>query len=1082
MVKSKLLLLMVALVGLTYQASAQKVTLDFQRVKLEKVLSSITQQTGYDFNYSLPVVNPDKIVSIKVSNADFSSVIPLLFPDGKVGYVIKDKVVFLTDNSNAVTRQPKSGGELSGLVTDDKGSPIVGATVIIQGTVSGTSTGADGKFTLNNVAPGSVVEISCIGYGKQTITIHSQTKITVVMEEDSAVLDEVVVVGYGVQRRSDVTGSVSSVKADELLSAPSSSTAQALQGRVSGVMVQNASGHPSGDVVIRIRGANSLTYGNDPLVIIDGVQDGNIGGLNPNEVESIEVLKDAAALSIYGSRGANGVILVTTKSGKGAKIATVSYNGYIAFDKVSKTLDALDATQYATLFNEYRKENGQSEFFSDPAAMGKGTDWQDAIFRNGLTHSHNVSIGGSSEKISYFVSGSLLDKKGIMLNTNYRQYSLRANLKVQATKWLSFGLNSYMTADDAGEGEIGQAITSALQWSPTKPIYDASTKGGYSQPGGGVGPNSADNPVGLLKEPVNDKYGNSFNLAPQVEAKITDWLKFSSQYVYKSNNRNSGYFDNQVVNDGPVSNTSGSLMTSRYTSQQNTNILSFDKTFGRDHHLSATLVYEISKDKYESNTSAAKGIPINLGYHGLQFGATMLQPWVEYSATSMQSVMGRINYAYKNRYMISLSDRYDGASQLADGHKWDNFAAVSLGWNLAEERFMEGTRRVIDELKIRGSYGSVGNAAVPAYSSKLKFTSGYDSNNNPILEVSQLNNENLKWERTTETNVGLDLRMFNSRFNFTAEYYSKKTTDLLMWQKVPTALGVESVLNNVGAVSNKGVDIAISGYPVSGKNFTWNTNLTFNYNKNRILELDGLSNRIVYTSDADYPGTVGSFVQEVGQPMGTFLGYIYDGVWKTSEASLAAVYGAVPGDAKYRDIDNNQKIDSKDITIIGNAQPEYIFGWNNTFAYKGFELNMFWQGVAGNDIYNQNRIRRESTSSTFPTSNVILNRWTPTNQHTDIPSFTGVEYLNSSRWVEDGSYLRLKNLSLAYNFSHKLLVKTRFISAAKIYVSASNIWTITDYKGYDPEASIGSDATAAGVDRGIYPSSKSWIIGLELKF
>lgn len=456
---------------------------------------------------------------------------------------------------------------------------------------------------------------------------------------------------------------------------------------------------------------------------------------------------------------------------------------------------------------------------------------------------------------------------------------------------------------------------------------------------------------------------------------------------------------------------------------QNTNILTFDKEWN-GHHIQATAVYELFKDQYNSAQASAKGIPVGMGYQGVHFGTIIQKPWVEYSSTAMLSVMGRVNYAYKNKYLLSASFRRDGASQLADGHKYDNFSAISAGWNVAEENFMKNTKTIISELKIRASYGSVGNAAVPAYSSQMKFNPGTDANGNPTLSIAQLANENLKWERTNELNIGVDTRWWNGRLSFSAEYYNKKTTDLLMWQKVPSALGVESVLTNVGSVRNKGWEFSFGGTPVSVKNFSWNVNYSINFNSNKILALDGQSNTLISTA-FDMPGLVGSFVEMVGQPMGTFLGYEYAGVWKAQEVSTAALYGAKPGDAKYTDRNKDGKINSEDIDIIGNAQPKFTYGINNTFKYRNIDINIFFQGVYGNDTYNQNRVRRESYSGggAFPTSLVIKDHWTASHQ-TDIPSFTGVEYVNSSRWVEDGSYLRLKNLTIGYNLPKKLLHKT----------------------------------------------------------
>lgn len=1078
--KHKILLVMLLSIPAYFTASAQKVSMDFRQVKLSKVFEEITRQTGLTVAYSRPTVNPDKIVTVKAVKEELAGVLDRLFSDMNVMYEIGEKKIYLKEKQLPDSKvQSGKVRTISGFIVNDAGEPVIGASVAVQGTSLGAITGLNGEYTLKDVPEKAKVTISFIGYKTVTLPVTDKSLAKVTLKEDTEMLDEVVVVGYGVQRKSDITGSVSSVKSEELLSAPNTSTAQALQGRVSGVVVQNTSGDPSGAVSIRIRGSNSLTYGNDPLVIIDGVQDGNIGSLNPNQIESVEVLKDAAALSVYGSKGANGVILVTTKNGASGK-ARISYNGFVSFDQVRKKLPSLNATDYATLLNEARNENNLNPIFDQEelAGLGEGTNWQDEIFRNTISHTHNVSISGGKEGISYFVAGGYTDKQGVVLNTDFKEYTFRSNFKIQANKRLSFVLNTFASYDKSQKGEYEQAISAALQWSPTKPVYDSESAGGYSQPGR-VGPTSF-NPVGYAKEFVNDNSGSVFNVAVTGEYKFWDFLKFSTLFSYKTNSRSSGYFDNQVVNNGPTTEVSGSKSQSRYIALQSTSILTFDKSFGK-HNVQATGVYEVLKDNYDGTSASAKGIPVGLGYNGLQFGSILQQPWVETSKTTMQSFMGRANYSYQKRYMLSASIRYDGASQLAEGHKYDSFTAFSAGWNVMEETFMENLRDIVPEFKIRASYGTVGNAAVPPFASQLKFTPGLDANNNPTLTISQLSNENLKWERTKEFNVGIDSRWWGGRLSFSAEYYKKKTTDLLMWQKVPTALGVESILTNVGAVSNRGFDLTFGGIPVSTKNFKWDINYTVNYNKNKILELDGLSDTMIYTSNADFPGLVGSYVQMVGQPMGTFLGYTFAGVWKQKEATTAALYGAKPGDAKYADLNKDGKIDKEDIGIIGNAQPAWSFGFNNTFTIYNFDLNIFWQGVAGNDVYNQNRVRREVYSSdAFPTNPVIKDHWTPENE-TNIPSFSGTEYVNSSRWVEKGDYLRLKNVTLGYRLPQQLLSKMGF-NAARIYVSANNLWTITKYTGYDPEASMGTDATAAGVDRGIYPSAKSFLVGLDITF
>ncbi len=1061
--------------------SAQKavIKLPSNQLTIGSFFSSIESQSGYLVVYSNRELNTKETVSFSKKKAQVDELLQEFLRGRNMKYEFTNNyIVFSKASENRKIAQQQNKRRITGTVVSQSGESIIGASIKEAGTSNGTITDINGHFSLE-LTTGKSLVISSVGYQSQTVAISRANNYSVTLKEDMKILDEVVVVGYGVQRKSDITGSVSSVKASELNSAPNTSTLQALQGRVAGVMVQNTSGDPAGGASIRIRGANSLTYGNDPLVIVDGVQDASIGSLNPNQIESMEVLKDAAALSIYGSRGANGVIIVTTKKGKHENVQ-ISYNGFMSFDKVRKILPSLGARQYATLLNDAQAANNLSALFTDSeiSQMRDGTNWQNEIFRNAVSQTHNITIGAAKKGISYYIAAGISDKNGVVINSNYREYNVRSNLKAEATKHLTLSLNAFASYSMSHKGDTSGAITSALKWSPTKDVY--TDEGKYVQPGGGVGPVSDYNPVGLAKEIVQDANTTHFNISLMGEYRFTDYLKFSSLLAYKSNATMNGWFDNQVYNIGPEEDIAGSKTNSMYWSLQNTNILTFDKDF-KGHHIQATAVYEWLKDKYNSTQASSKGIPMGMGYQGVHFGTVLQKPWLEYTSTSMSSFMGRINYAYKNKYLMSVSVRRDGASQLAEGHKYENFAAISLGWNVMEEKFMEGIKNVIPEFKIRGSFGSVGNAAVPAFSSQMKFTPGTDANGNATLSIAQLSNNNLKWERTKEFNIGIDTRLWDGRFSLSAEYYSKKTTDLLMWQKVPSALGVQSILTNVGAVRNRGWEIALGGTPISNKDITWSINYSVNYNKNKIVALDGLSDTLVSTA-FDMPGLVGSFVEMVDQPMGTFLGYKFAGVWKNEEVSTAALYGAKPGDAKYVDLNSDGKIDSKDIGIIGNAQPKYTFGLNNTIRWKNFDLNIFFQGVYGNDVYNQNRVRRESYSGggAFPTSPDIANHWTSTNQ-TNIPSFTGSEYANSSRWVEDGSYLRLKNLTIGYNIPSSFLQKLKF-TQFRIYVSATNLWTITHYRGYDPEASMGIDASGAGIDRGIYPSTKSWVIGLDITF
>ncbi|RZM18041.1 MAG: SusC/RagA family TonB-linked outer membrane protein, partial [Pedobacter sp.] len=532
---------------------------------------------------------------------------------------------------------------VKGKVSDKStGETLTGVSVRVKGANIGTVTNASGEFSLN-VDENNILVFTYIGYKSTEVKITGNTTLDIQLEKSENSLEEVVLVGYGTVKRTDLTGSIASLQGKELEDQPNFRTDQALQGRVAGVVVQTNSGGPSAGVTIRIRGANSLTYGNDPLIIVDGIQNASIGTINPNDIKSIDVLKDAAALSVYGARGTNGVILITTKSGRESPF-TVAYDSFVSSDRVRKRLGILDAKTYATVLNESQVANGYNPIFTqnEVDALGKGTDWQDEIFQTGATQSHNLSISGFSDKISYYVSGNVLDRTGVIINSAYRQYSFRSNLNIKATSKLTFALNTFASYDINHSGDPTGAVNSALSWSPTKPVYESNGK--YSQPGGGVGPNGVYNPVAVAKEIVDDRYNKSFTFAPSAEYQITPDLKFKSLAAYKVIDRFSGYFNNQVANAGPASAIAGSTSMSQYTSLQNSNILTYDKKIS-DHSINITAVYETLQDQYRGSDQSAQGVPINLGYNGLSYATTTPypQPRNEIVNTATRSLMGRIN-------------------------------------------------------------------------------------------------------------------------------------------------------------------------------------------------------------------------------------------------------------------------------------------------------------------------------------------------------------------------------------------------------------------------------------------------------
>ena len=1059
------LLLLVSFCLATVTLHAQVINKTFKNETLKTVLKEVEQQTGLSVIYKTDEVNENKRITATFKNASLDEVLNKVL-DKDLTYKLQNKMIVILKK----TQKPHDGStkkNIKGTVVDDKGEPIIGASVVVKGTSTGIITDLDGNYTINEVSEDAWISVSYIGY--QSVELRaadSKNLLRIVLKEDTKVLDEVVVVGYGVQKKSDITGSVSSVKSAELLSAPNASTAQALQGRVAGVVVQKSSGAPSGSATIRIRGANSLTYGNDPLIIIDGVQDGNIGSLNPNQIESIEVLKDAAALSVYGSKGANGVILVTTKNGKTGK-PQVSYNGFVSFDEVRKTLPALNAKEYALLMNEAQEENGLNPVFGpdEIPLEGNSTDWQDKIFRNAVSQSHNISISGAKESISYFIAGGYTNKDGIVQNTNFKQYTFRANFKVQATSRLNLSLNTFASYDETHNGDYEQAINAALQWSPTKRIYDPDSEGGYTQPGGGIGPVSLYNPVGYALEIVDDKSVASFNASLMGEYKFWDFLKLSSLFSYKTHSDTNGYFDNQRVNNGDIRDINGSKAQSRYIALQSTSILTFDKAFG-DHTVQATGVYEVLKDNYQSTSASSRGIPVGMGYNGVQFGSILQAPWVEYSTTVMQSFMGRVNYSYKNKYMFSGSVRYDGASQLAEGNKYDNFTAFSLGWNLMEEKFMKRLKDMVPEFKIRGSYGTVGNAAVPAYSSHLKFYPGMDDSGNPTLAISDLGNENLKWEKTTTWNAGLDFGFLNGRITGGIDGYFRKTDDLLNSVKIPVGTNFNAQMTqNIGSLENYGMEFSINAKPIVTKDFTWDLSYNITWNHNEITKLTG-------GDDSDYYVEAGDKISrgnntkvqahKVGYAANSF--YVYQQVYDEN---------GKPIENMFVDRNGNGTIDSGDKYIYKKPAGDVLMGLTSKMQYKNFDFSFSLRASLNNYVYYDFLSNKANVSTSGLFSN---NAYSNTSAEAVALGFSGQgDYYMSDYFIHNASFLRCDNITLGYSFQNLWKTQTYKGVGGRVYATVQNPFIISKYKGLDPEVKSGIDANP-------YPRAMTFLLGLSLQF
>lgn len=990
--------------------------------------------------------------------------------------------------NSGVIQQQKT---VSGKVTDSTGSALPGVSIVVKGTTTGIITDTNGKYSLNVPASGKVLIFSFVGMKTQEIEIGSKTSIDVTLTDESIGLDEVVAVGYGTSKRSDLVGSTSSVKTKEVLTQPSARLDQVLQGKSPGLVIQNTSAAPNGNFTIRIRGANSLSGSNDPLVVIDGFVGGNLSDLNPNEIASLEVLKDASSTAIYGSRGANGVILVTTKKGNIGKKAVVEYNGYVNVAQLAKKIDLLPAWQYATTINEQRLEmGGRSVFTSDQIADFKasgGTDWQDEVYRKALQQSHQVSVSGGSTSNSYYVSANLVEMPGIVINSNMRRMSFRSNVETTLTKRAKGGINIFLSTTEDHPVNVGNqdsgVASAALLFPPTLPVYIG--PGLYSQPVPGYGPVTVYNPVATALEPIMDNNSVRGEINTFLSYDIAKGLSVKTIFGTTLNDSDNRSYTNTKIRNG-IGQNSASIFAGRNWLLQSTTQLNFTRKFADVHDISATLAFEYQK---ETSNSVGAGASIfssdAMTYNNLGLGSTITAPSSGYSRKDILSYLGRLTYNYKDRYLLSVNGRYDGASVFGD-NKWGFFPSAALAWRINNETFMQQFT-AISNLKLRVSYGITGSQAVGPYSSLSRMSTNAryaigSSFSQVGVGLNSMANPFLQWEKTGQFNVGVDLGLYRGRITLTADYYNKITYDLLMGVPQPRITGYGSLTQNIGEVQNHGVEFDLGGSPLVGK-FSWQTDFNFAVNRNKVLKLAG-TNETSWGGQI-YPNFGNTVFLTVGQPIGQLKGYIQEGVWGTAEAAEAAKFKTIPGAPKYRDVNLDGKIDQKDITYMGNTFPKFTFGFSNTLSYKSFDLNFLFQGSYGNDKYNLTRIRIERQSSDSDvTSATILNRWSETNQNTNIPSFRGstsYEQVQSSRWLEDGSYIRLKNVTFGYTLPSSLVSRIN-LSSCRIYFSGVNLLTFTKYTGYDPESATGGVDVSGGIDLSPYPSAKSYTFGINLKF
>lgn len=968
---------------------------------------------------------------------------------------------------------------ITGRVTDQANNrPMSNVTVQVKGTGIGTSTNAEGKFSISAPANGTLT-FSFISYSTKEVPVNNRSTVNVTLSGEASALGEVLIVGYGTQRKRDLTGSISSVNPTSYKDQPVLNASAALQGRVAGVGVTNTSGAPGSEAKIHIRGANSINSSNNPLYVVDGIALSSIGlqDINVNDIKSMEVLKDASATAIYGSRGANGVILITTKAGSSGNIR-IDYNGFLNSNSPLNKYKLRSAVDFAKEANYIAGSN----VFADPSLFaGRSTDWQDLVFQKGITQSHQLSISGGTEKSRYYISGYCVDQSGLLKNTSQNKFAIRSNLesKINNKTSISLGLVGGRT-NSSNNGDIGgkgNPVTGALAWAPTEQVYDSI--GLYNR--NSVSPIWS-NPYMILKERNNKTFSDYALLNGKLSYKFTNWLSLDVVLGMNLQNAKSAYLNNDWISPGNPG--SGQSQNENYTFQ-NSNILTFHKTLNQQHDLTIVALEETSSNKYSSFNANGSGLSsTSNGYYNLGLN-TSQNISSAYSNWALLSFMGRVSYSYNSRYLINATFRADGSSKFqTTANKWGYFPSVGLGWRLSDEDFIKNMN-LFSSLKLRGSFGVTGSQAIDPYSSLGLLTPVQYSFGTSVLSQGYMqgnpSNPNLKWEATDQHDIGLDMGFWDNRINVTFDYYNKKTKDLLLNTPIAGYNGGGTFLQNIGMVSNKGFEFSVDFVPAKTRDFEWTTTFNASINRNKVLSLG--KDSVLFRSDFVGQGFINTNIQvvKVGESLGTFYLIPWEGIYNLDDPTL----GYKAGDNRYQDVNGDGKIDFDDRVIAGSAMPKIFMGWNNSFRYKNFDFNVFFQAALGNKIFNATYaiIAAPNSDVYYPTLAESANHWSSDKKDgvwANPASKTGRNFAESTQYLQDGSYCRLKNLSVTYNLPKKVFASVD----ASLSVSAQNLFTITKYKGYDPEASStpsGSDASA-GIDFGAYPSPKTVAVGLHVGF
>jgi TonB-dependent starch-binding outer membrane protein SusC len=1133
------LLLAVCFITISYahNATAQsdlnrKINLQLQNESFSKVLKQIEKQTTLKFVFSSRLIQANQKITAVFTDEPLAQVLAQLLKPRQLDYEVMDKIIVLkkleatTTSDISPLSSPKPVRSLepapfvvTGLVLDEKDEPLIGASVVLEGTTKGSITDEKGAYRLELTdaeKKGNLV-FSFVGFEKRSMPIEGRNIINVRLSESST-LQEVVVVGYGELRKSDLTGSVAKLKTEGNEDKPITSIDQLIQGRVSGVQLTQNSGAPGAGMTFLIRGAASVTGSNQPLVILDGfpvessqnalgatlASDGwsssappinPLASINPNDIESIEILKDASSTAIYGSRGANGVVLITTKKGK-LKKDQINYNVRVDVSRLPRKLDVLNTAEYIEYANEARLNSGLDSAFrasAIPGTLATDNRWQDLIYQDAVSTEHQLSASGGDDKTKYLISGNYAKQVGIIRNSSYTRGAFRANidrqinskLKITSNFSASVNLNQSAQQNNNNGNPQGAVVTGALTFRPfVAPFADADQ----------TEPNlaAAGNPVTVIERGTNESQSQVYLVNLKGDYKLTKHFTYTVNGGANVTSTNREAFLPKGTFQGDQQNGVAYRGENKNTNYLVENTLSFNKEFNKKHRVNAVGGYA-----WQEWTSRAFGVQVSnfatevLSFNNLSLANNSVVPSNTYQKWGLASVISRANYVYDNRYLFTVTGRSDGATRLAEGKKWAFFPSAALGWNLHNEPFFKNIKAV-DELKLRASYGVSGNQSIGVGSDLDRIGTRRAAIGNTIVTgfiPNALGNKELGWETTTQWNTGIDVALFKSRLRFGFEAYIKETKDLLLGLVLPTSTGFQSYAANVGQVSNKGVEFDFFA-GILNKGFKWNMSGNISRNINNVDDLGG-----VQLFGPNYFGGTNAVNQPMNTalqnyPIGSFFGYVHDGVYQTADeiAKGPTPFGTPrAGDIRFKDVNGDGKINTSDRTIIGNPYPDFVFGFTNDFSYKGLSLSVFIMGNIGQEIANLNRFTIDNMNY-LGLNNIrreaYLGRWRGEGTSNYYPAPRGIQtasYQNlSSFLVEDGSFVRLKNVTLSYNVP---VTAVKWLRNTKVFVTATNLLTFSNYKGYDPEVSANStSALTPGIDNGTIPQYRTFSTGLSVGF